>query len=53
MAVVALGRGFEFKVGFAEVCPSDLPEVDAMAGFGLPQGCLTEVYGPASSGAPA
>jgi hypothetical protein len=49
MAAVALGRDFEFKVGFAEVCPTGLAEVDAMAG-GLPQGCLTEVYGPASSG---
>ncbi len=49
MAAVALGRDFEFKVGMQEVCPTGLAEVDAMAG-GLPQGCLTEVYGPASSG---
>ena len=33
----------------AEACPTGLAEVDALAG-GLPQGCLTEVYGPASSG---
>ena len=49
MAAVALGRDFEFKVARTEVCPTGLAEVDAMAG-GLPQGCLTEVYGPASSG---
>jgi len=49
MAAVALGRDFEFKVDRPEVCPTGLAEVDAMAG-GLPQGCLTEVYGPASSG---
>src|SRR5580658_2286374 len=49
MTAVALGRDFEFKVNFAEVCPTGVAEVDAMAG-GLPQGCLTEVYGPASSG---
>ena len=49
MAAVALGRDFEFKVDRPEVCPTGVAEVDAMAG-GLPQGCLTEVYGPASSG---
>lgn len=49
MAAVALGRDFVFKVSVAEVCPSGVAEVDALAG-GLPQGCLTEVYGPASSG---
>ena len=49
MGAVALGRNFEFKVDRPEVCPTGLAEVDAMAG-GLPQGCLTEVYGPASSG---
>jgi len=49
MGAVALGRDSEFKVGFAEVCPTGLAQVDAMAG-GLPQGCMTEVYGPASSG---
>jgi hypothetical protein len=49
MAAVALGRDFEFKVDRPEVCPTGLAEVDALAG-GLPQGCLTEVYGPASSG---
>ena len=49
MGGVALGRGFEFKVDRPEVCPTGLAEVDAMAG-GLPKGCLTEVYGPASSG---
>jgi len=46
---VALGRDFAFKVGRLEVCPTGLAEVDRMAG-GLPQGCLTEIYGPASSG---
>jgi hypothetical protein len=49
MAAVALGRDFEFKVNRPEVCPTGVAEVDALAG-GLPQGCLTEVYGPASSG---
>src|ERR1017187_6869635 len=49
MAAVALGRDFVFKVGLLEVCPSGISEVDALAG-GLPQGGLTEVYGPASSG---
>jgi hypothetical protein len=49
MAAVALGRNFAFKVDRQEVCPTGMPEVDAMAG-GLPQGCLTEIYGPASSG---
>jgi len=49
MAAVALGRDFVFKVDRPEACPTGLVEVDAMAG-GLPQGCLTEVYGPASSG---
>jgi len=49
MGAVALGRDFEFKVDRPEGCPTGLAEVDAMAG-GLPQGCLTEVYGPASSG---
>ena len=49
MAAVALGRDFVFKVGAPEVCPTGVAQVDALAG-GLPQGCLTEVYGPASSG---
>ena len=49
MAGVALGRDFEFKVDRVEVCPSGVAEVDAMAG-GLPKGCLTEIYGPVSSG---
>jgi hypothetical protein len=49
MAAVALGRDFEFKVDRAEVCPTGVAAVDAAVG-GLPQGCLTEVYGPASSG---
>jgi len=49
MAAVALGRDFEFKMDRPEACPTGLAEVDALAG-GLPQGCLTEVYGPASSG---
>ena len=49
MAGVALGRDFEFKVGLAEVCPTGVAAVDALSG-GLPQGCLTEIYGPASSG---
>jgi recombination protein RecA len=49
MAAVALGRDFAFKVDKPEACPTGLPEVDALAG-GLPQGCLTEIYGPASSG---
>ena len=49
MAAVALGRNFEFKVDRPEVCPTGVAEVDAAVG-GLPQGCLTELYGPASSG---
>ncbi len=49
MAAVALGRDFAFRVERPEACPTGLAEVDALAG-GLPQGCLTEVYGPASSG---
>jgi hypothetical protein len=49
VGAVALGRDFEFKVSRLEVCPTGLAEVDAMAG-GLPQGCVTEVFGPASSG---
>jgi recombination protein RecA len=49
MAAVALGRDFEFKVDRPEVCPTGMAEVDA-AFRGLPEGCLTEVYGPASSG---
>jgi len=32
-----------------ERVPSGVPEVDAVTG-GLPRGCLTEIYGPASSG---
>jgi recombination protein RecA len=48
MSAVALGRDFVFKVA-PEVCPTGVAEVDALAG-GLPQGCLTEIYGPASSG---
>jgi len=49
MAAVALGRDFEFRVRLPEICPTGVAEVDAAAG-GLPQGCLTEIYGPASSG---
>jgi len=49
MTAVALGRDFEFKVDRPEACPTGLAEVDALNG-GLPQGCLTEIYGPASSG---
>ncbi len=49
MAAVALGRDFQFKTDKPEVCPTGVAEVDAMAD-GLPQGCLTEIYGPASSG---
>ena len=49
MAGVALGRDFAFKMDRPEVCPTGLPEVDAMSG-GLPQGCLTEICGPPSSG---
>ena len=49
MAAVALGRDFEFRVSAQEVCPTGVAAVDAMAG-GLPQGCLTEIFGPASSG---
>src|SRR5271165_3550951 len=49
MALVAFGRDFVFKARAAEVCPTGVAEVDAIAG-GLPQGCLTEIFGPASSG---
>jgi len=49
-AAVALGKDFEFQVaGRSGTCPTGVAEVDAMAG-GLPRGCLTEVYGPASAG---
>jgi recombination protein RecA len=48
MSAVALGRDFVFKVA-PEVRSTGVAEVDALAG-GLPQGCLTEIYGPASSG---
>jgi len=40
MATVALGREFQFRVNQAESWPAG----------GFPQGCLSEVYGPASSG---
>jgi recombination protein RecA len=40
MAAVALGREFQFRVNRAEDWPTG----------GFPQGCLTEVFGPASSG---
>ena len=49
MTAVALGRDFQFKASRLPVCPTGIAEVDALAG-GLPQGCLTELYGPASSG---
>jgi len=49
MAAVALGRDFAFRVHALEFSPTGVAEVDAMAG-GLPQGCLTEIYGPSSSG---
>ena len=49
MAAVALGRDFVFKQTILETCPTGLTEIDALAG-GLPHGCLTEIYGPASSG---
>ena len=49
IAPVALGRDFAFKVGLPEVSPTGVADVDALAG-GLPKGCLTEIYGPASSG---
>lgn len=49
MGPVALGRDFEFKASFLEVRPTGVAEVDALSG-GVPQGCLTEIYGPASSG---
>jgi len=49
MGAVALGRDFQFKVDRPETCPTGIPEVDALAG-GLPQGCLTEIYGQACSG---
>jgi len=49
MAAVALGREFEFRVRPPETCSTGFPAVDAFAG-GLPRGCLTEAYGPASSG---
>lgn len=40
MSAVALGRDFEFRLSRQDTWPA--------AGF--PRGCLTEVYGPASSG---
>src|SRR5579871_5163316 len=44
MAAVALGKEFQFQVTTRETCASGI------AGLDLPRGCLTEVYGPASSG---
>src|SRR5580700_2293900 len=49
MGAMVLGRDFAFKTGAPEVSPTGVAEVDAVAG-GLPQGCLTEIYGPACSG---
>jgi hypothetical protein len=49
MAAVALGKEFAFRVGKPETCSTGVAEVDALTG-GLPRGCLTEIYGPASSG---
>jgi recombination protein RecA len=49
MADGALGKEFAFQVTKPVVCPTGVAAVDAMAG-GLPQGCVTEVDGPASSG---
>ncbi len=49
MDAVATGRDFVFKRDRAEVCPTGVAAVDALAG-GLPQGCLSEICGPACSG---
>src|SRR5579871_6347477 len=49
MGAVALGKDFAFKVDRPEVCPTGFSTIDSMAG-GLPHGCLTEIYGPPSSG---
>jgi len=49
MAGVALGRDFVFQTRSPDLCPTGVAQVDAMAG-GLPRGCLSEIYGPASSG---
>ncbi|MFN7999368.1 MAG: hypothetical protein U0Q18_37465, partial [Bryobacteraceae bacterium] len=48
-ALALLGKEFEFRQRPLETCPTGIPEIDGLAG-GLPQGCLTEIYGPASSG---
>ena len=34
----------------AEVIATGIPEIDSLAGGGLPRGALTEIFGPASSG---
>jgi len=49
MAPLALGRDFAFRSQTAELRPAGVVEIDATFG-GLPQGCLTEICGPASSG---
>lgn len=49
MNAVALGRDFVFRTRTPELCPAGIAEIDALTG-GLPQGCLTEICGPASSG---
>ena len=49
MNAVALGRDFVFQVNATDLCPTGIAEVDNLLG-GLPQGCLTEICGPPSSG---
>ena len=58
MAAVALKKQFESILGgpfgwqsrpSPECVPTGVGEIDAATG-GLPRGCLTEIYGPASSG---
>src|SRR5438874_3276871 len=58
MASAALKKQFESVLGeylgwqfrpLPELVRSGVPEIDGATG-GLPRGCLTEIYGPASSG---
>ena len=47
----ALGQVLEWQARpEPEKVPTGIPEIDAAAGGGLPRGCLTEIFGPPSSG---
>ena len=59
MSAAVLKRQFESVLGGVldwkarpepETAPTGIAEIDAAIGGGLPRGCLTEIFGPASSG---